>query len=87
MGGLFYASEEAVKLKVDGRLAMVDSKTYLEKSKRTFWRVMRIDALIMIGLIAYLMIESALKLVRRFRYVQVTRDFRYFLNPACWLHL
>ena len=37
---------------------MVDSKTYLEKSKRTFWRVMRIDALIMIGLIAYLMKES-----------------------------
>ena len=55
----FFASEGAVNLKVDGRLAIVDSKTYLEKSKRTFWLVMRIDALIMIGLIAYLMIESA----------------------------
>ena len=54
----FFASEGAVNLKVDGRLAIVDSKTYLEKSKRTFWLVMRIDALIMIGLIAYLMIES-----------------------------
>jgi hypothetical protein len=57
--GVFYASERAVNLKADGRLAIVDSKTYLEKSKCTFWRVMRIDALIMIGLIAYLMIESA----------------------------
>ena len=55
----FFASEGAVNLKVDGRLAIVDSKTYLETSKRTFWLVMRIDALIMIGLIAYLMIESA----------------------------
>ena len=57
--GVFYTSEGAVNLKVDGRLAIVDSKTYLEKSKCTFWRVMRIDALIMIGLIAYLVIESA----------------------------
>ena len=57
--GVFYASEGAVNLKADGRLAIVDSKTYLEKSKCTFWRVMRIDALIMIGLIAYLVIESA----------------------------
>ena len=52
-------SEGGVNLKADGRRAIVDSKTYFEKSKRTFWRVMRIDALIMIGLIAYLMIESA----------------------------
>jgi len=37
----------------------VDPKTYLEKSKRTFWRVMRIDALIFIGLIAYLIIEGS----------------------------
>ena len=43
----------------EGRLSIVDSKPYLEKSKRTSWRVMRIDALIFIGLIAYLSIESA----------------------------
>ena len=35
MGGLF-ASEGAVNLKEDGRLAIVDSKTYLEKSKPHF---------------------------------------------------
>ena len=58
-GRPFFVSEGGVNLKADGRLAIVDSKTYLEKSKRTFWLVMRIDALIMIGLIAYLMIESA----------------------------
>jgi hypothetical protein len=42
----------------EGRLSIVDPKTYLEKSKRTFWRVMRIDALIFIALIAYLIIEG-----------------------------
>jgi len=43
---------------IERSLVIVDPKTYLEKSKRTFWRVMRIDALIFIALIAYLIIEG-----------------------------
>jgi len=44
---------------IERSLVIVDPKTYLEKSKRTFWRVMRIDAFILIGLIAYLIIEGS----------------------------
>ena len=43
---------------IERSLVIVDPKTYLEKSKRTLWRVMRIDALIFIALIAYLIIEG-----------------------------
>ena len=39
-------------------LVIVNPEIYLEKTKRAFWRVMRIDALIFIGLISYLIIEG-----------------------------